>query len=324
VSARTRVALALLLLGCAAAGAWAIIRAVEASSAPLSDRSVHWELAALCVAAMVLFAMIYAVCWSVLISKLGDPGVRPARAMRLFLLTWPGRYLPASAAYYGGRLIAGPSIGVPRGLIAASFVYETLLTIAAAGAVSVLLLLAQSKSVLSGGAWAAAAIAATGIAAASLHPAVSRACIRAAARRIHRFAALEQRVLAVDVLLRVCAGYAAGAVVAGVAFSVALRSLGEETSLITAIAAYNIAGIAGMLAVFVPGGVGVREGVVVALLSGVVSPPVALAAALLTRLASIIADLIPAALIIAVEAGRRIARRGSRAIEPPPAVREAA
>ena len=64
-------------------------------------------------------------------------------------------------------------------------------------------------------------------------------------------------------------------------------------------AAYNIAGIAGMLAFAVPSGLGVREGVTVALLGAFVSPPVALSAAVLARLLTLIADIaLPATLIV--------------------------
>jgi glycosyltransferase 2 family protein len=310
---------------CVLAPLWAKFRPWSAWANAPSPGDVRWTFSAASVLLCLGFAALYALCWATLLQSLDGARVRRVAAVRLFLLTWPGRYLPASLGHYGGRFVAGPALGARRSALAASFVYENLLTIAAAGAVSVVLLLAQSRSLFGGGAWAAVAIGAAMIALAALHPVVSRAGIRIMARRVRRLAPLERSVLPVSVLVRLFAGYALGAALVGLAFSVMLRGLGADVSPLTAVAVYNLAGIAGMLAIAVPGGVGVREGVVVALLSGVVSPPVALAAALLTRLAGVVADLMPFAFILAIDAVRRVARaRKPLPLEPAPVLREAA
>jgi uncharacterized membrane protein YbhN (UPF0104 family) len=301
-----RLGAAILLLGVVGGLAFTFVRAGHSAADSLGGRTLHWHFALLCVVSMLCFAVVYAFCWALLLRALEERPLRRSRLMRLFLLTWPGRYLPASVAHYGGRFVAGPSVGAQRGAIAASFVYENLLTIGAAGAVSIALLLAHSHALLSGSAWAVAAVVAAAMALAALHPAVSGAGIRTMARRLRRLAPLEQRVLPVNVLMRAFAGYVLGALFAGIAFVFAVHALGEDVSPATAIAAYNLAGIAGMLAIAVPGGIGVREGVVVALLSGVLPAPVVLAAAVLARLAGIVADLLPMLFIVAFEAAHRL------------------
>ena len=325
MSQRMRIAAALAAFACIAIGAWGITRAARSGFDSLSTQTVRWEIAALCVGMMVLFAVVYACCWSMLLRALERRPLSQLAVMRLFLMTWPGRYVPASLPYYGARIAAGPSIGARRSVIAASFVYENLFAIASSGGIAVLLLLVMSRGRVGGGSWAVAAIAAALACAAMLHPAVPRTLIRVAAKRVRRLAPLEGHLLPASALLRIATGYVAGACMVGVSFWLATVALGAEVSPLTAIAVYNLAGVAGMLAIAVPGGIGVREGVVVALLSGTVSPPVALGAAVLARLAGVIADVIPLGAIMLVEAWRRamLARRPV-AVEAKPALREAA
>lgn len=322
---QARAAVVILALGGLVAASWTFARLTRSGSDALSGYPVRWELAVLCIGSMVGFALVYACCWSILLRSLEQRPLGRWDVIRLFLITWPGRYLPTSIAHYGGRFVAGSSLGAGRGVLAASFVYETLLTIAAAGGVSTVLLLAQSRESLSAGAWVAAAIAATAVALGVMYPGVSRPAMRLLARRVPRLAPVERHLLPTGPLLRAFCAYTFAAGLAGLAFWLAARALGEDVPPAMAVATYNLAGIAGMLAIVAPSGLGVREGVVVALLSGVVSPPVALAAALLARLAGVIADLLPLAAILVFDSGRRLieVRRRKSTVDPVAALREA-
>ena len=256
---------------------------------------------------MLAFVLAYAACWWLLMSAL-EGRRAPLGAMRLFLLSWPGRYVPASLPHYGGRLVAGPSIGLSRSAVAASLVYENVFAIVASGGVAMLLLAAGYRDALGGSTWLIAALVAAPAFAIALHPAVARTAIRIAARRVKRLAALEEHVLAPGAILRIGAAYAGGSLLSGLTFWCALRATGAEAPLPLAIAAYNIGGVAGTLAVVVPSGIGVREGVVVAVMSVAVSPEAALSAAVLARLAGIVADFTPSALILIVGALSRTRR----------------
>jgi uncharacterized membrane protein YbhN (UPF0104 family) len=320
-----RITILVLLLACAALGAWGVVRASRSGVDSLFARDVRWEIATLCMCTMMLLAILYAFSWSMLLSALERRAVPRAAAMRLFLVTWPGRYVPASLPYYGARIAAGPSIGVRRSVIAASFVYENLFAIASSGGVAVILLLIISRGRIGGGPWVVAAVAAAIACVSMLHPAVPRGLIRFGARRIRRLAPVESHLVPASALTRIAITYVGSACLVGTSFWLATVALGADVSLLTAIAAYNLAGVAGMLAIAVPGGVGVREGVVVALLSATVSPPVALAAAVLARLAGVIADLIPFCAIVLYDAWRRtMGARRPVAAEAQPALREAA
>jgi uncharacterized membrane protein YbhN (UPF0104 family) len=86
-------------------------------------------------------------------------------------------------------------------------------------------------------------------------------------------------------------------------------SPGAGVPLLLAVAAYNLAGIAGILAFAIPSGIGVREGVVVALMGAAITPPVALGAAVAVRLVAVAADFTPIAAIAAWHGVRRIVSR---------------
>lgn len=285
-------------------------RAWHASATALTIDAIDWRWAALSVVAMLAFVLVYAACWWLLMSELQGRRA-PLAAMRLFLLSWPGRYVPASLPHYGGRLVAGPSISLSRSAVAASLVYENVFAIVAAGGVAIVLLAAGYRDTIGGSAWLMAALIAVPAFGLLLHPAIARTAIRISARRFKRAAALEAHVLGPGAILRVGAAYATGSIFAGMAFWCSLRAVGADASPALAIAAYSIGGVAGMLALAVPGGIGVREAVAVGVLSAVVSPPVALSAAVLARLAAILADFLPFVAIITVAGAARLGSAAS-------------
>lgn len=305
---RQRLARSVIIAAVAMVVAFGVSRVWSAGAYSISFDAIHWPYAALSVASTLVFVLVYAICWWMVMCAIERRRVPFVATVRLFLLTWPGRYVPASLPHYGGRLVAGPGAGLTRPAVAASLVYENIFAIVGAGALSIGLLAIGYRDALGGSAWLVAALVAAPIAALALHPAVARGAIRVGACRVKRLATLEQHVLGPAALLRIGAAYMVGSVFAGLAFWSALRAVGSDAPLPLAIAAYNIGGVAGMLAIAVPSGIGVREGVVVAVMGAVVSPPVALSAAVLARLAGVVADFTPFALILLIHAVRRMRR----------------
>lgn len=306
----------LAIAACAIAGVFAISRLWSSHSSAVEMDEIRWGYAALALFLYGGFVLTYATCWWTLVRALQSRHVSAAGAMRLFLLAWPGRYVPGSVAYYGGRLVSAPSIGVSRSALAASLVYENVFAIAASGILSVLLLAASFRRDLDMGIWVVAALAAAVFAVASLHPAVARAVIRIAARRISRLRPLEERVLSSGQIVRIGSLYMLGSLLCGLAYFAALRAFSIHPPLLLAVAAYNLGGIAGMLALFVPGGVGVREGVAVSVLSIAVAAPGALGAAVLLRLLTVVADLALPAAVLALSFAARFLRPPRLALAP--------
>jgi uncharacterized membrane protein YbhN (UPF0104 family) len=82
----------------------------------------------------------------------------------------------------------------------------------------------------------------------------------------------------------------------GLAFYLVVHVVAPDVSLWLAISAFNLAGCAGIALMVFPSGIGVREAVIVALLSGHSSPEAAVQAAAVTRAVSVVTDILPVSL----------------------------
>jgi uncharacterized membrane protein YbhN (UPF0104 family) len=258
---------------------------------------VRWPYAAAALALLLAFVLTNAIAWATLLSRLDLERAAFVPSVRLFLTTWPGRYMPASLAHHGGRIVAGPAIGLTRSAVAASLVYENVFAIATGGGIALCALVALHGSAFAAG-WVVAAMLAAGACLVALHPATARATVRFAARRIKRLRPLEQHVLPGRDIVVIGVMYCLCALIVGAAYWCALQSLSVDAPWWLVVAAYNIGGIAGLLAVFVPSGLGVREGVAAAVLGATVSPGAALSAAILLRLLAVIADVAPVVVLV--------------------------
>ena len=94
--------------------------------------------------------------------------------------------------------------------------------------------------------------------------------------------------------LTLFAGYALANCLTGLAFWLVCRQLtAAPIDPIVAVGAFSLAGAAGVAVIFFPSGIGVREAVLVALLSGIVPAEDALLAGATIRALSILADVLP-------------------------------
>jgi uncharacterized membrane protein YbhN (UPF0104 family) len=277
-------------------------------SVALSELDMLWASAS--VACMAGAVLTYAVCWWLLMRALDRGRIEFAPALMLFLVCWPGRYVPGSLPHYGGRLLAGPRAGMSRTAVAASLAYENLFAIASSGLLALLLLLVGFRADVVGSSWAMAAAVLALLSLGALHPAVVRSVIAVAARRVRRLRALDDHVLPAGAVVAIGAAYMVAALFAGLSLYTGVRAVapGADPPILLVVASYNLAGIAGVLAIFVPSGIGVREGVVVALIGAAVSAPVALAAAVLVRLIAVAVDFAPIAIIAVWHAAGRLWR----------------
>ncbi|WID98766.1 lysylphosphatidylglycerol synthase domain-containing protein [Bosea vestrisii] len=113
-------------------------------------------------------------------------------------------------------------------------------------------------------------------------------------RRIFRLLRLEAAVDSVNftVIARLLAYYVSAWCIITLSFWLLCKSMGiDQLSWSSCAAIYGAAGLSGILAVFSPSGIGVREGLLVALLSQSVPLELALAVALASRINSLIGDL---------------------------------
>ena len=227
--------------------------------------------------------------------------------LRLFFYTWLLRYIPGTVPFHASRILLADRLGVTKFAVAAGLLYENILLLGAAGLVGLTGLLIGFG--LDGSSYVPYLAAGVLIACSPvlvqpqiLLPISSRLLTMVGKNSIEPGA-----VLSTPRTLAVFSVYCFTHCLQGFAFYLVVVSISSPAPNLPLVAgSYVLAAGVGTIALFAPSGLGVREGVVVALLAGVMSSEAALLAAGLARLVSIAADLIPAGLTFAIDLGKSV------------------
>lgn len=242
-------------------------------------------------ACLIATTAAYVLLWRMVISSVDAARPPLPDAVATFVCSWLGRHVPTSAPYVAGKIVLGQRLGYGRAAVAASLVYENALVVAVAGAAGAVVLAALLPWPVSGVliVVAAASCAAVGLIASPVVPRLARA----GARRVPRLAPLADVCLAPAAVARASCVALSSTASNGATFVLLLAVFQDLTLRDAAVAwaAFNLAGAAGIAAVPVPSGIGVREAVLVALMHGVAPLEVTLAAAMLARLITLPLDL---------------------------------
>ena len=248
--------------------------------------SIDWRFEpgwlALCLGALVLFELLHIELWRLILSVLGGH-VEARRARAIWSTTLLARYVPTSALMAVGRVALSEREGVPKRVTLASVVYELAFTVVSAlGLCAYLLWRLPALDDHGWVRWLATAAVVVGIAA--LHPAIFHRVADGAFRRLGRsplpLSIPFGRVLELTLM------YVVSFVVAGVAVLAMTHALHDldASDTYTAVAAYGLGYVAGVIAFVVPGSLGAREAGVALGLSVAVPWAVAVAVAIAVRL----------------------------------------
>lgn len=260
-------------------------------------RQIDLQFNGYSVAAVLLFAVavvISGLLWGAMTTHLGGGRIDMLEAVRVHSASWLLKYIPGQVGSVTNKVLWAGQRGISRTLVLISFVYENVfLLIGSIVPTFVILLLADS-------------FVGSGDETSMLLPAVLALVplILVTDRRVFRWAVklIARRALKQDVpqeyflSSRAALGYQLAfllpRVVNGVGFVLIARSfLDVESSAYLPLAAtYVLAGAVGILAVFVPSGLGVRESVIVLLASRYMPVEQAIVLSLLARLYSTIGD----------------------------------
>ncbi|MFV2198940.1 lysylphosphatidylglycerol synthase domain-containing protein [Nocardiopsis sp. LOL_012] len=244
--------------------------------------------------------------WRTLLAGLGSPLPRGAAA-RVMFVGQLGKYLPGSVWAFLAQVELARDWNVPRVRGATATVLAVAVTVAVGLCVAAVALPLASAEAARRWWWA---LALAPVALGVLHPRVAGWGLRLAARPFARFREvagagpldLPGRSMAAAVAWTVAAWLLLGTHV-----WVLVRAVGGDAlpSLGPAVGAYALAWTLGLLVVFAPAGLGVREAVLVVALAPVVDTGAALVVAAASRLVMTVADLAWAGLsVLLSRAGR--------------------
>jgi hypothetical protein len=284
-SQATRLAFLALTL---AAGAYAVARQWTRVQAGFAELGPVPLIVALVPALASVAAMMLA--WRGLLGSLGSP-LRLRPASRIFFTSQLGKYLPGSVWPVVAQMQLGRAYRIPRARSAAAAALAMLVSLASA------LVLAAATLPVAGGAKAAGywwAFVAVPILLAGLHPRVANPVLKTVFR-ITRRPAIEP--LTARTIAETAARSVVGWLLAGLHIWILAIALGASPwrTLLLGIGGYAFAWSVGFIIVFAPAGAGVRELILVAALQPVLDPGKATVVALASRLVTIVADLIAAA-----------------------------
>lgn len=253
--------------------------------------------------ALLLLSMVPAVAgifgmsliWARIVGYVAGGDRPPAGQLtKVFVYSWIGRYVPGKVAYVLGRFYLGQSIGLSSTALVSSIGYEMVLLMVAASAFAALTLVpalaVQSENVLP---YLALPVVALG-GVIALHPRVLGRALRFVLRMLGRESTEVDWLLPVPEMAKVVVFYFGVFSLNGLGLYLLIVSLTSYSPghLPLVAGAYVLAGVIGMLSLFAPAGLGVREGILVGVLQLTMPLEVAILVSLAARAWATVVDLL--------------------------------
>jgi uncharacterized membrane protein YbhN (UPF0104 family) len=287
VVAVARIVLTVLVV---AAVVWAVAHSWDEVSAELARVSVGALAAS---SALALLALVFTlVGWRALLADLGSR-LSWGSASGVLFVGQLGKYLPGTVWTVVVQTEVASAVGVPRKRTAVVGLVSMGMSALAGLGVGVLALPSLLSS--SGEAWYLLVLLLVPVGAVVLHPRVLNVLVNRALRVVKR-EPLEERLSGRAIAVTMAA-YVAGWLCLGLHVWVLVHDLGADGvhALVPAVFGYALAASLGMVAVPLPAGIGLREVVLVLLLTGPLDQPAAAAVVLLSRFIVTASDVVAAA-----------------------------
>ncbi len=286
--------------------------------ARLDRLQLSWAPFVAATAIALLFRYWGAYIWLFLLGRLGagSIGRNFAELTSVYAKAWLGRYLLGAGTWIVGKIYFASQHGVSKSKLAVSGVLESVLQLIATLVVGLGLLVLDVRLTAAGPSIGLLSVIALAACLVALIPAVFRFGIRLVYRVVRR-KSIEAGDLP-DWQAIVYGGllYIAGTLITGISYFFVAQAVYAPLSwedMVYVVGASSIASAVSLLAVFAPGGIGVREGIQVLFFSALMPVEVAVIVSVLMRLWSVLVDL----LFFAVATGSlrlTLARRGRRGI----------
>lgn len=233
--------------------------------------------------------------WLRLLMRLGGrlPTGQSREMSYIYAKSWLGRYIPGAATWILGKIYFASRHGVPRDKLAVSGVLEGALQIVATMIVGIALVIFDPRAAALAPwiRWLLIAALIVGIVA--LIPPVFHRLLRLAFKVLRR-GDPDKAVLPSWVAMGEATGwYVLGSLVTGTSYFLVVLAVYPEVNWSDAlyiIGAASLASAISMLAIFAPGGLGVREGVLGLMFAVVMPGPVALVLVIVLRVWSVAVD----------------------------------
>ena len=263
---------------------------------------IDWLYLAGSVALLGLYYVMYAHSMALILRHLGDDvGLRDA--FELNYVSALGKYVPGGVWHVVGRFAMAPALGVRRTHIVVTTVFENALGVVSGIIVAAAGLGLGAADTIGIATWIPVAIVASSMV--LMHPAIFGRVMQLGLRLMGRegeVPALTYPQIIGQVLYRALAW-----VVAGAAFLLYRNAIVTDPVMSLGLysGAYAAASIAGLLVLFAPGGIGVREAVLTAVLTPAYGPGIAGTIGLSSRIWSTLVELAMSGIALLLSAQRK-------------------
>ena len=254
--------------------------------------SFHWQL----VAATVLFVLAVpttGVIWGRVLNSIEPKAkIKPSQAARVHVLSWLLKYIPGQAGSVLTKIFWAKKEGVSQKHVAASVVYENVFLVSSAVLLSVPILGIAVVEQLGADGSLVIPLLLTALVLPLLIPAVFSRLLQTALKVFRRKPIQTADLLDGSEVVKSQTLFLVPRILNAVGF-VVLVSIFYEPVLPEALqlgATYVLAGVLGILAFFVPSGLGVREAVIAIVAAPIIGADTAAACALIARVCATAAD----------------------------------
>jgi hypothetical protein len=262
----------------------------------LSRLTLDWSLLLLATFFAIVFRYWGVYIWRVILRELGSTSLPRFKVMStVYAKAWMGRYIPGKVTWIAGKIYLANALGISRSRLAVSALLEGGMQIVALFSVSLLLLgLDPRLGVISSG----PKFVMVGVAVLCLlilNPRIFNPLMRKAYVVIRKQEPTPELTINGKAVFKSFYLYSIGAFLSGTSFFLLAKAVDPIISLdlyLYCIGAYNLAGALGMATPLLPSGIGVRDGVLLVLLTIVLPAEIALALTVLSRLWSAAVDLL--------------------------------
>ena len=239
----------------------------------------------------VFAVVVSGVLWGRIVTRLSGQRVTLHDAVRIHAASWLLKYVPGQVGSLVNKISWGSKHGYKKKLIATSVLYENVLMVFASLILSVpLLFVAASKLTDSTIVWALVMIVPMLVV---CNQRVFYTLLNAVLKIAKRKPLLQNELLTSRQIFANTLYYMIPRILNGIGFVVIASAMFAVTPdmYVPVASIFIFAGIIGMLALFVPSGIGVREGIIVLLMSVYIPADQAIVLALVARFFTTIADL---------------------------------
>jgi len=260
-------------------------------------RSIHWEeLRTVRIAWQYLLIATFfglatrffgAFIWFVILKNLGAGKIaNKVELIYVYAKSWMGRYIPGTAPWILGKIYFASKQGVSKNKLAVSSLLEGALQIAVLMALSVVMLASDHRLDVVDSRLKIAMLSVLFLCIIAMIPRVFNTIISLAYRLLRKKTLAKEHLATNQTILKGAALFALAALLNGISLFFIAKTvypaLGSD-ELLFIMGVGNLAGAAGMLAVFAPSGIGVREGIQLLLLGIIMPPELALVVTIMTR-----------------------------------------